>query len=420
MTVLSIKPPDQPINGAMRPPGSKSHTIRALFLSACARGKSVIKNSLDSVDTRDARDCLRDLGVSIADDGELWLVSGSGGQFGVPEGPLDAGESGLTARFLLALAPFIPGHLTVQGRGRLRERPMAELLDTLKSMGVSTTGQYPWSVHGGNGLPGGELRVDASRSSQLVSALLISAPLADTETTLSVTGLSSSVSYVDMTVELMNVFGANVIPTSSGFVVSPGGYSGCEYETPVDASAAVYPAGAAAITGGELSIHGDLGAHPDLRFFDVLEMMGCHIWRAPDEVKVVGPDQLTAVEVDMSDAPDAAVTLAVLCAAAKGESRIRGLQSLRFKESDRLAVLQSELSKFGADVRVVEDTLLIDPGEPRPAVFSSHDDHRIAMSLSLLGLVGDGVAIESPDAVAKTWPGYWDWYESTGASVERR
>jgi 3-phosphoshikimate 1-carboxyvinyltransferase len=209
------------------------------------------------------------------------------------------------------------------------------------------------------------------------------------------------------------------VETGDGYQVGGGGYQATRYPVPVDASSAVYPACAAALTGGTIEILGDLGQHPDRTIFEVLEEMGCTVTSSEGGTTVTGPASLSPVTVDMSAAPDAAVALAVICSRASGRSHISGLHSLRLKESDRLAVLHSELTRFGSQVAIKGDSLEIAPGNELEVEFDSHNDHRIAMSFALLGLVALGTSVGNPDVVNKTWPGYWEWLGSTGAILTK-
>ncbi|MGF1617388.1 MAG: 3-phosphoshikimate 1-carboxyvinyltransferase [Acidimicrobiia bacterium] len=403
----------------VRPPGSKSHTIRALFAAAGATGVSALSGPLDSDDTQRARECLAALGAGFNETGGVWSVTGLGGGFGAPGGPLDAGESGLTARFLMALTPFIPAAVVIEGRGRLPERPMDALLDNLAGRGAEIGAGYPWRIDATAAGKAGRLLVDAATSSQMVSALMLAAPLADEPTELVVTNMDSSAQYVALTTEVMEAFGAQVDTTAAGYRIEGGGYAATTYEVPIDASSAVYPACAAALTGGVVEVLGDMGNHPDRRIVDVLVEMGCSAETTPDGMTVHGPARLVPIDVDMSSAPDAAVCLAIVCARAAGSSRISGLESLRHKESDRLSALHTELTRFGASIVTDSDSIEIAPGVAAPVEFEVYNDHRIAMSLALLGLVVGGVTVRNPEVVNKTWPGYWEWLASTGAVLTK-
>jgi 3-phosphoshikimate 1-carboxyvinyltransferase len=296
---------------------------------------------------------------------------------------------------------------------------MDSLFDNLEQRGATVARSYPWRVDATDAARSGRFSVDASTTSQVVSALLLAAPLASDQTTLMVDSLHSSARYVSLTTDVMRRFGAEVVATGDGYQVGGGGYQATRFLVPVDASSAVYPACAAALTGGTIEILGDLGQHPDRKIFEVLEEMGCTVTSSDGGTTVTGPASLSPVSVDMSAAPDAAVALAVICARAGGRSRISGLHSLRLKESDRLAALHSELTRFGSQVVIEGDSLEIAPGSELDVEFDSHNDHRIAMSLALLGLVAPGISVDDPDVVNKTWPTYWEWLGSTGAILTK-
>ncbi len=418
MTTRVVSPPAGRIEAVASPPGSKSHSIRALFLAGLARGDSTIVNGLDSEDTTRARNCLRDLGVPIKEDANEWTVTGTGGALVSPGHPLDVGESGLTARFLMGASCLVDGVTTITGRGRLPERPMGSILDAVASLGIQVRHQYPWEIHGKGSIPGGRMEVDGSTSSQSVSALLSVAPLARERVLLEIVGGSISTGYIQMTVEMMRSFGVEAHSTDDGWMVPATGYQGTKFVVPSDGSSMVYPAAAAAISAGSVTILGDPGNHPDLAFFDILQEMGCQIRRRPGAVKVVGPDRLDGIVCDMSMAPDSAVALAVLAAVARGPSRIGGLGSLRHKESDRLEALRTELELVGASVEILGDALSITPAVPvHGNVLNSHNDHRLAMSLAMLGLIAEGISVRNSDAVSKTWPDFWEWLTTTGAGV---
>ncbi len=418
MSVYSISPPQAIAPFSMRPPGSKSHTIRALFMAAAAEGLSHVAHGLEARDTEAAIRCLRGFGIGVkVDSGGPWEIEGQAGEYKTPEDELLVGESGLTARFAMALAPFVPGSFVIRGSGRLPQRPMGGLLEALRKEGVTVSESHPWRLAGGAGFVSREVKVDASESSQVVSALLHVMPHGGGNTTLRPVGLSGSNRYIDLTRRVMDAFGVATSWEDQAFTVHSGLYRATDYDVPVDASAAVYPAVAAAITAKEGRIIGDMAGHPDLLIFEALERMGCEVTREAESTVVKGPAVLSPIDMDMSEAPDAALGLAIACARADGTSSIGGLGSLRFKESDRLHALESELSRYGSHVVVDGDTLRIRPGRVRREELWSHGDHRMAMSLSLLGLCDDGVLIRDPGVVAKTWPGYWDWFRDLGPTV---
>lgn len=408
-----IQPLDHTISAVVRPPGSKSFTNRALVVAALASGGvSRLEAPLEADDTSAMRAGLAALGVNIDDADDPWLVLGSGGALRAPAGPIDARASGTTARFLTAAAVLADGPVTIDGTERMRQRPIAELADALTRLGAKVKtrqGCLPVTVTGG-GLAGGEVAIDGGRSSQFVSALLMVAPMAEAEVWVRPTALVS-IPYIESTREVMTAFGAQVDDHDGGYLVSPTGYTKCHYTIEADASAAAYPLAAAAITGGTVAVAGiPAGStQADLRLVEVLEQMGCRVQREEMRIVLSGPgDGLQAVEVDMNQAPDASLALAVVCLFADGPSRIRNIGNLRLKETDRLAALEIELNRVGGAARVEGDDLLITPGRLHPARVETYDDHRMAMSFALVGLVSPGIEILDPGCVAKTWPAFFE------------
>lgn len=414
--VMEVRVRKHPVEAVVRPPGSKSVTNRALVVSALARvGASRLYGPLEADDTAVMRAGLRQLGVLIDDVDDPWLVLGTGGRLSTPDGVLDVGASGTTARFITAVAALAPGSLRIDGTRRMRERPIGDLASALEEAGVqvrTSGGFFPLTV-GGGGLGGGEMVVEVGRSSQFLSALLMVAPMAEGPMVIRTRGELVSGPYVETTLEVMRAFGADVV-TEAGPVyrVGPGGYRPAHLEIEADASAAVYPMAAAAITGGVVALEGlsPDSTQADLAVADVLVEMGCRVrWVGPRLV-VEGPSDgvLAGVDRDMGGMPDGAMGLSVVCLFASGPSRLRGLGTLRLKETDRLAALRAELSRAGARAEVEGDDLIIRPGRLRPARFRTYDDHRMAMSFALVGLRQPGVEVLDPGCVTKTWPGFFD------------
>jgi len=418
----TVEPAAGPIDASVRPPGSKSHTIRALVVSALAEGDSLLQAPLEADDTRAARHALGLFGVDIATVGDPWRVIGSGGALGTPSVPVDVGASGLTARSVIALASLTHGTTTVVGRDRLPERPMGGLVDALNALGVETSsvdGHLPVTVDGG-ALPGGLVKVASHQTSQFASALLLVAPLARKEMVVVPEGLAGSRRYLELTMSMMAEFGAMVEQVEGGYRVEPGGYRGTDVAIEPDASAAVYPMVAAAITGGRVTIEG-LGAdslQPDLAVAGVLEEMGCVIGQTGNETTVAAAtDGLRPIDVDLSGCPDGSLAVAVATLFADGPSRLRGLGSLRHKESDRLAALAAEIARLGAEATVEGDELTIVPGVLHPARVQSYGDHRVAMSFALVGLCVPGIEIADPEVVAKTWPSFWEMLSGIAQTI---
>jgi 3-phosphoshikimate 1-carboxyvinyltransferase len=415
-----------PLAAQVRVPGSKSLTNRALLVAALARGRSRLTGALVSDDTEAMRRALGQLGVRIEPCGDALEVEGRDGRLASPAERVDAAGSGTTARFLTAAATLADGPVVVDGNARMRERPISDLVDALTALGarceiLGRRGCPPVRVAGG-GLAGGSARIDARRSSQYVSAVLLAAPYAQRDVELvAEAGVVVSRPYVDLTLALMRDFGAQADWSGPDRLRVAAGhrYAAREYAIEADASAAAYPFCAAAIAGGRVRVDGVApgSLQSDFRLLDVLARMGCRVRRGGDFAEVEGPGEgLRAVDVDMNELPDAALALAVVALFARGTTHIRNVANLRIKESDRLAALEAELRRLGADARADADSLAITPRALHGAEIRTYDDHRMAMAFALAGLRIPGVAIRDPGCVAKTWPDYFGMLESLRAA----
>ena len=401
----------------VRPPGSKSITNRALIVAALANGVSRLDQPLNSSDTEAMSDCLRRMGVRIDEIGGS-LVVGSRGVLD-QGGHLDARASGTTARFITAAATLADGPSVVDGVERMRERPIGDLVDALRALGARVATEngsgFPPVLVAGGGLGGGRATIDASSSSQFVSAVLLVAPLADATVTLDLEGDIVSRPYLDTTLEVMDAFGGTARWLDDTTIeVDPNGYAARKHEVEADASAAVYPWSAAAITGGTVTVTGIApdSSQADVGALDILQSMGCDVTRSSDGLTVSGPDVLNGVSVDMNHCPDAVLSLAVVAAFADSETHISNVANLRIKETDRLAALETELAKLGAHASTGPDWIHITPGQTRPARIATYDDHRMAMAFAVGGLRQTGVVIEDPGCVAKTWPNFFEMLEA--------
>jgi 3-phosphoshikimate 1-carboxyvinyltransferase len=406
-----------PLAASVTVPGSKSISNRALLISALARGQSRLRGVLDSDDIRVMTRALRQLGASVESAGDDTLVGGLDGKPTVPAATLDVGASGTAARFLTAALALVPGETRLDGSARMRERPIADLVDGLRQLGIDVASEAsggcpPVRCRGGSAF-GGTAEVDASRSSQYLSALLLIAPYAQRPVELRLHGgVLVSRPYVDVTLDVMRAFGAEAEWLDRGSLrIRAGlGYEAREYGIEPDASTAAYFFAAAAIAGGRVFI-ADLRAdsgQADVGLLAVLERMGCEVVRAATGTEVRGPaDKLRAVDVDMNAMPDAVLALAVTALFAEGTTHIRNVGNLRIKETDRLSALESELRKLGADARASADALSITPGPLRGAEIATYDDHRMAMAFALAGLRVPGVRILDPGCVSKSWPQYF-------------
>lgn len=403
-----------PVDIQVRPPGSKSITNRALLLAALADGESRLVRPLYSDDTIAMQASLARLGTGFAETEDGLAVSG--GSFAPADAPLDVNLSGTSLRFLVAAAVLAPGETVIDGRPRVRERPIAALTEALIDLGVNVstdpgTGGAPVTVVGGP-MRGGVVQIDASASSQPVSALMMIAPYAEASLTIEfIGGHSISDAYLRTTAEVMSAFGVEPVLSGDRVSVPVGRYRPGSFHVEADASAAVYPWCAAAITGGEASV---LGISPsstqaDLGVLEVLGAMGCDVARGTETISVSGPARLSGVTADLGHCPDGAMAVAVCALFADGPSQLTGLSSWSVKETDRLAAVATELAKLGATVERTGSSLTIHPpADLSPADISTYDDHRMAMAFSLAGLKVPGVRILEPGVVSKTWPAYWE------------
>lgn len=421
---ITLRPAAAPVNRTVRLPGSKSLTNRALLAAALARGRSQLAGILLADDTRHMIRCLQTLGVPLAVDESAraaW-IDGCGGFFPESEAGLYGGNAGTVIRFLAAACAASRGEYLLDGDARMRQRPIAQLVDALRDLGAQigyaeVEGCCPLSIRA-RGLRGGKIVFDRPVSSQFVSALLMAAPLAADDVMIDVSSGLPSAPYVKMTIAVMDAFGVTAVEDRmERFIVpAPQVYTAAQYAVEPDASAASYFFAAAALTGGRATVEG-LGTNSvqgDWGFVDVLRQMGCRVEADAHSTTVHGPPQgrLRGIDVDLGAMPDVAPTLAVLAAFADGPTRIRNVANLRIKESDRLHALATELGHLGVSTEVFEDGLMVRPERPPVAgVIDTYDDHRIAMSFALAGLRLDGVTIRDPGCVEKTFPDFFRQWE---------
>ncbi len=411
MEVTTIEPLREPPQATLRPPGSKSITNRALLCASLAEGTSTLRGALFAQDTEAMMDAVAALGCEVRADerDRTVVVRGVGRRPSAEPVRVDARQSGTTSRFILPAAALGTARVTVDGSPQLRSRPFAPLIDALEQTGVSVEtlarpGCLPLAVRGP--ARGGDVRLQGHISSQFLSGLLMAAPLMEQGLRVELTSPLVSVPYVTMTLAVMRMFGVE----TDGLEVSPAPYTASELEIEPDASAAAYFFAAAAISGGSVTIEG-LGASSiqgDVAFVDILERMGAAVERGAEWITVRGTGTLHGVEVDMADISDTAQTLAAVAVFADAPTRVGGIGFIRAKESDRIGALAAELSRAGISVATDPDGFTVTPGPPRPTRFRTYDDHRMAMSLALLGLRAPGIEIEDPGCVAKTYPGFFD------------
>lgn len=415
---IAIAPLDRPIDAEVRPPGSKSITNRALLLAAMAEGGSTIGGALISDDTRRMAEALGALGFAIdADEAARRItVAGRGGEISAKNADLYAGGAGTAMRFLAGFVTLGHGRYRIDGNARMRERPIGPLLDTLRALGVDAAsergdGRPPIAIDmHGERCAGGGAEIDASQSSQFVSALLMPAALWPRGLRLTTRG-DAARPFIEMTLALMRQWGARSVSDGAEIVV-PGSqrYYPQDFTVEPDATAASYFAAAAALVGGTVVIRG-LGRQSvqgDARFIDLLARMGAKVEWRDDAVAITGTGRLNGVDAELNAIPDVVPTLAAIAPFASTATRIRKVAFIRHHESDRIAALATELRRAGAAVAEFADGLEIQPSPLRPAAIETYDDHRIAMAFAVAGLKAAGLRIRNPGCVAKTWPEFFD------------
>lgn len=420
---LAIQPSQHPPNVTVSVPGSKSITNRALVLAALAQlpDGCTLTGVLRSEDTYVMIDSLRRLGFLIQDNDHdvITLRAPESLSATIPATTADlwVENSGTTMRFLTALVSLGPGTYRLDGIARMRERPIADLLDALTQLGVDARCEqrpgFPPVVISGQGWRGRDVRVRGDVSSQFLSGLMLAAAGTcpqDRPFRIHIDGPLVSVPYVDMTIGVMRAFGLEAAWEDSETIRIGGAwpYKPRQYPIEPDASAASYFFAAAAITRGRVTVTGMTPnmLQGDVRFVELLQAMGCRVESCEAGMTVHG-GELQGIEVDMNAISDTVMTLAAVALFAKSPTTIRNVAHIRHKETDRLTALAVELRKLGAVVEELSDGLRITPGPLQGATLDTYNDHRMAMSLALVGLKVPGVVIRNPGCVAKTYPVYW-------------
>ena len=432
-------------------PGSKSITNRALLLATLAEGESLLKGALFSDDSRYFLKCIQELGFAAEADeaAKTVRVKGLGGRIPKTEADLYVGSAGTAARFLTAFLGMSEGTWHFDASEQMRRRPMQPLLEKLAYLGAEISwegaeGHFPFRI-AGHGVQKREVSVNIDRSSQFLSALLISACLAPEGMRVTAEG-SHGMAYVDMTVEMMREFGLECrkvgaaradaagaaqsgVPTEEAGAVRgisyeiPGGqsYLAREYQIEPDVSAASYFYALAAVLGVRVTVR-DVhlnGKQGDVGFLRILERMGCELEENADGLALTGPSggRLRGVAADMRACSDQAITLAAIAPYADGPVTITGIGHIRYQESDRLAAMAAQLQRTGIRCETAEDGITVWPGKPAPAVIETYDDHRMAMGFALTGLRADGIRIAGPDCCKKTFENYFEVLDRVSAAL---
>ncbi|MEW6402869.1 MAG: 3-phosphoshikimate 1-carboxyvinyltransferase [Chloroflexota bacterium] len=447
---MQIAPITHPLQATVRVPGSKSLTNRALLIASLAEGTTRITNALFSDDSRYFAKALQTLGFDIILDEEHheMTVTGLGGKIPAREASLFIGNAGTAARFLSAFLTLGNGEFILDGDARMRERPIGDLVHSLTQLGANIGSLHPSLCPPikitASGLPGGKTQIAGNISSQFLSALLMVAPYARSPIEIEVTTDLNSKPYVDMTISVMQDFGVQVerneyqsfrIPLANyqhlhrahtchgrrcrGVhvlpVTKPNLQSPISYPIESDASAAAYFFAAPAICGGGVRVENisRRSKQGDIAFLDVLQKIGCVVTESDNSIMVHGPSSIVGIDVDMRDIPDTAQTLAAIAPFASTPTRIRGIASARVKETDRVHATCTELARLGVHVEEHEDGMSIYPCKNiQPATIQTYNDHRMAMSFSLIGLCVDGITIENSSCVSKTFPSFFEVLET--------
>ncbi|EKI3720535.1 3-phosphoshikimate 1-carboxyvinyltransferase [Salmonella enterica] len=418
MESLTLQPIAR-VDGAINLPGSKSVSNRALLLAALACGKTVLTNLLDSDDVRHMLNALSALGINytLSADRTRCDITGNGGPLRA-SGALELflGNAGTAMRPLAAALCLGQNEIVLTGEPRMKERPIGHLVDSLRQGGANIDyleqeNYPPLRLRGG--FTGGDIEVDSSVSSQFLTALLMTAPLAPEDTIIRVKGELVSKPYIDITLNLMKTFGVEIANHHYQQFVVKGGqqyHSPGRYLVEGDASSASYFLAAGAIKGGTVKVTGigRKSMQGDIRFADVLEKMGATITWGDDFIACTR-GELHAIDMDMNHIPDAAMTIATTALFAKGTTTLRNIYNWRVKETDRLFAMATELRKVGAEVEEGHDYIRITPpAKLQHADIGTYNDHRMAMCFSLVALSDTPVTILDPKCTAKTFPDYFE------------
>jgi 3-phosphoshikimate 1-carboxyvinyltransferase len=418
---MKITPISHSLNASVRVPGSKSITNRALLIASLANGTTKLSNALFSDDSKYFAQALQTLGFDVRLDeaNHEMTVNGLGGKIPSNKAELFIGNAGTAARFLSAFLTLGNGQYLLDGEPRMRERPIQDLIDSLNQLGVeaTATNNCPPVEIFAKGLPGGKTKIAGDISSQFLSALLMVTPYAQSEIEITLSTELNSKPYVDMTIEVMKEFGIEIERDGySRFTIHSTQYFPiANYSVESDASAASYFFAAPAICGGTVTVENisRKSLQGDVAFVDVLQKMGCDVTESDSSITVHRPSSIIGIDIDMRDIPDTAQTLSAVAPFAESPTRIRGIASARVKETDRVSATCIELKRLGVQVQEHKDGMTIYPCSSfKPAEIQTYNDHRMAMAFSLIGLRFEGVTIENPSCVSKTFPNYYEVLDS--------
>ena len=406
--------------GKVSPPPSKSHTHRAIIMSALSEGRCEVSSPLISFDTRATMDAVRAMGAVVTErEGSVTVECES---IHAPDRTIDVMNSGTTMRLMTGISSLFSEKVVLTGDSSIQKRPMGPLLDSLSAAGVecsSNGGKPPVEVRGP--ITGSELVIDGGVSSQFVSSLIMSSPLTGRPTDVRITGHLVSKPYIDITTSMMGKFGVEVTEEGNVFHAEPQHYRPTDYRVPADFSSSAFPLVAGGIAGRVTARGMDMSdPQGDRKIIDVLKEAGCDVEDSGDEVTCSNTGRLEGAEIDMGDIPDLFPVVAVLLSTAKGRSRLYGAPHLRFKESDRIALTENMLRTLGADIRGTEDGCVIEGVERLHGGRIEHNgDHRMMMAAAVASLVSDGpVSMENDACWNVSYPGFPEQMRSIGMDIE--
>ncbi len=419
---MKIKVCKSVLNGELAVPGSKSHTIRAIAAALLADGKSIVRAPLDSADTRSTLKAAKLLGAKVHEFPGRWEIAGTGGKIIAPQQVIDMGNSGTGLRILSGIAATGDAEVVFDGDASLRSRPMGQLTDALRKLGVKVKtrdGKCPVSFTGP--LQGGESEVIGT-SSQFLTALLFACPFAKNDSVIIPVDLQEK-PYVEITLGWLRRLGVEFeAGADMAYFKVPGGqkFKAFDWTVPADFSTAAFPLGAGAVAGGEVRIKNldfaDLQG--DKAVFEFVGRFGAKVERLPQYTRV-SAGGLRAVELDLNATPDALPILAVVAACAAGTTRLVNVAQARIKESDRIACMTCELKKMGIDVCESADGMIIRGGKLQGAELETYSDHRIVMALTVAALAADGESIiNGAENAAVTYPDFISDFKALGADIE--
>jgi 3-phosphoshikimate 1-carboxyvinyltransferase len=416
---LAVSPSD--LFGKIDIPASKSHTIRAVFIGALADESSELIKPLDSLDTQAAVQCAEAFGARVKK-GKNWIIQGVGDHPQVPDDVVNVGNSGTSANFFMGLAANVDGYTVLSGDAQIRRRPLQPLIEELNNLGATVfstrNNGFPPVVIKGR-IKGGRTHVEG-KTSIYTSALLMNCPMADGDTELIVENPREK-PYVDMTLNWLDKQDIQYERDGYNSYAIPGGqrYRPFKESIPGDFSTATFFLCSAAMTHSDVTLRGlDMNdTQGDKQVVQFLRDMGADIQSTEEGLRIKGGN-LSGIELDLSDTPDALPALSVVACFAQGTTAIRNVLSARWKETDRIKVMCQELSKLGADIEELEDGMIIRESLLKSGIVNSHGDHRIVMAMAMAGLrIAEGISIETAEALRVTVPNFVPLMQALGANL---